>query len=197
MQFHPQFLFTTQFINMSSQEVSTNNHGREDVPQRNEIVVDEEGSQNILEAVEEPPTKRSKIDKIPKTVALEVLDGLREADNQMISTVKEALKNFECGYRQIRKNCVEEAIKKIEEAAEEPPTKRSKIVEETLQMKDDEINLLRKKLANYRFQITDYARERREMLKYIDEAESVIKTTESYQTSVIMVLRKFLLREHS
>ena len=186
MQFHPQFLFTTQFINMPSQEVSTNNHGREDVPQRNEIVVDEEGSQNISEAVEEPPTKRSKIDKIPKTVVLEVLDRLREADNQMISTVKEALKNFEYGYHQIRKNCVEEAIKKIEEAAEE-----------TLQMKDDEINLLRKKLANYRLRITDYARERREMLKYIDEAESVIKTTESYQTSVIMVLRKFLLREHS
>ena len=69
--------------------------------------------------------------------------------------------------------------------------------EETLQMKDVEINLLRKKLANYRLRITDYARERREMLKYIDEAESVIKTTESYQTSVIMVLRKFLLREHS
>ena len=186
MQFHSQFLFTTQFINMPSQEVSTNNHGREDVPQRNEIVVDEEGGQDISEAVEEPPAKRSKIDKIPKTVVLEVLDRLREADNQMISTVKEALKNFEYGYHQIRKNCVEEAIKKIEEAAEE-----------TLQMKDDEINLLRKKLANYRLRITDYARERREMLKYIDEAESVIKTTESYQTSVIMVLRKFLLREHS
>ena len=139
MQFHPQFLFTTQFINMPSQEVSTNNHGREDVPQRNEIVVDEEGSQNISEAVEEPPTKRSKIDKIPKTVVLEALDGLREADERLLS-----------------------------------------LYEETLQMKDDEINLLRK-------QITDYARERREMLKYIDEAESVIKTTESYQTSVIMV----------
>ena len=183
---------------MSSDEVSmegkffTSNHGGEDVTQLNE-----KGGQDILEAVEEPPAKRSKIDKIPKTVVLEVLDRLREADNQMISTVKEALKNFEYGYHQIRKNCVEEAIKKIEEAAEEPPTKRSKIVEETLQMKDDEINLLRKKLANYRLRITDYARERREMLKYIDEAESVIKTTESYQTSVIMVLRKFLLREHS
>ena len=186
MQFYPQFLFTTQFTNMSSQEVSTNNRGGEDVPQSNELMMDEEGSQDISEAVEEPPAKRSKIDKIPKTVVLEVLDRLREADNQMISTVKEALKNFEYGYHQIRKNCVEEAIKKIEEAAEE-----------TLQMKDDEINLLRKKLANYRLRITDYARERREMLKYIDEAESVIKTTESYQTSVIMVLRKFLLREHS
>ena len=171
---------------MSSDEVSmegkffTSNHGGEDVTQLNE-----KGGQDILEAVEEPPAKRSKIDKIPKTVVLEVLDRLREADNQMISTVKEALKNFEYGYHQIRKNCVEEAIKKIEEAAEE-----------TLQMKDDEINLLRKKLANYRLRITDYARERREMLKYIDEAESVIKTTESYQTSVIMVLRKFLLREY-
>ena len=119
---------------MSSQEVSTSNHGREDVPQHNEIVVDEEGGQNILEAVEEPPTKRSKIDKIPKTVVLEALDGLREADERLLS-----------------------------------------LYEETLQMKDDEINLL----------------------KYIDEAESVIKTIESYQTSVIMVLRKFLLREHS
>ena len=172
---------------MSSDEVSmegkffTSNHGGEDVTQLNE-----KGGQDILEAVEEPPAKRSKIDKIPKTVVLEVLDRLREADNQMISTVKEALKNFEYGYHQIRKNCVEEAIKKIEEAAEE-----------TLQMKDDEIILLRKKLANYRLRITDYARERREMLKYIDEAESVIKTIESYQTSVIMVLRKFLLREHS
>ena len=53
MQFHPQFLFTTQFINMPSQEVSiegkisTNNHGGVDVPQRNELVVDEEGSQKI------------------------------------------------------------------------------------------------------------------------------------------------------
>ena len=49
---------------MSTQEVSTNNHGGEDVPQPNELVLDEEGSQNILEAVEEPPTKRSKIDKV-------------------------------------------------------------------------------------------------------------------------------------
>ena len=114
---------------MPSQEVSTNNHGREDVPQRNEIVVDEEGSQNISEAVEEPPTKRSKIDKIPKTVVLEALDGLREADERLLS-----------------------------------------LYEETLQMKDDEINLLRK-------QITDYARERREMLKYIDKAKSTIKTS--------------------
>ena len=113
---------------MPSQEVSTNNHGREDVPQRNEIVVDEEGSQNITEAVEEPPTKRSKIDKIPKTVVLEALDGLREADERLLS-----------------------------------------LYEETLQMKDDEINLLRK-------QITDYERERREMLKYIDKAKSTIKT---------------------
>ena len=62
-----------QFINMSTHEVSiegkisTNNHGGVDVPQRNELVVDEEGSQNISEAVEEPPSKRSKIDKIPKT----------------------------------------------------------------------------------------------------------------------------------
>ena len=88
-------------------------------------------------------------------MVLEALDGLREADERLLS-----------------------------------------LYEETLQMKDDEINLLRKKLANYRLQITDYARERREMLKYIDEAESVIKTIESYQTSVIMVLRKFLLREH-
>ena len=114
---------------MPSQEVSTNNHGREDVAQPNEIVVDEEGSQNISEAVEEPPTKRSKIDKIPKTVVLEALDGLREADERLLS-----------------------------------------LYEETLQMKDDEINLLRK-------QITDYARERREMLKYIDKAKSTIKTS--------------------
>ena len=111
---------------MSTQEVSTNNHGGEDVPQPNELVVDEEGSQNILEAVEEPPTKRSKIDKIPKTVVLEALDGLREADERLLS-----------------------------------------LYEETLQMKDDEINLLRK-------QITDY--ERRKMLKYIDKAKSTIKT---------------------
>ena len=52
---------------MSTHEVSmegkfsTNNHGGMDVPQRNELVVDEEGSQNILEAVGEPPAKRSKI----------------------------------------------------------------------------------------------------------------------------------------
>ena len=113
---------------MSSQEVSTNNRGEEDVPQPNELMVDEEGSQNILEAVEEPPTKRSKIDKIPKTVVLEALDGLREADERLLS-----------------------------------------LYEETLQMKDDEINLLRK-------QITDYERERRKMLKYIDKAKSTIKT---------------------
>ena len=117
---------------MSTHEVSmegkfsTNNHGGMDVPQRNELVVDEEGSQNILEAVEEPPTKRSKIDKIPKTVVLEALDGLREADERLLS-----------------------------------------LYEETLQMKDDEINLLRK-------QITDY--ERRKMLKYIDKAKSTVKT---------------------
>ena len=91
--------------------------------------MDEEGSQNISEAVEEPPTKRSKIDKIPKTVVLEALDELREADERLLS-----------------------------------------LYEETLQMKDDEINLLRK-------QITDYARERREMLKYIDKAKSTIKTS--------------------
>ena len=42
-----------QFINMSTHEVSiegkisTNNHGGVDVPQRNELVVDEEGSQKI------------------------------------------------------------------------------------------------------------------------------------------------------
>ena len=107
---------------MSSQEVSTNNRGGEDVPQPNELMVDEEGSQNILEAVEEPPTKRSKIDKIPKTVVLEALD------ERLLS-----------------------------------------LYEETLWMRDDEINLLRK-------QITDYARERREMLKYIDKAKSSIKT---------------------
>ena len=64
---------------MPSQEVSTNNHGREDVAQPNEIVVDEEGSQNILEAVGEPPAKRSKI-------------------------VEEALKNFfEFGVTKFRK----------------------------------------------------------------------------------------------
>ena len=116
---------------MSSQEVSTNNRGGEDVPQPNELMVDEEGSQNISEAVEEPPAKRSKIDKsyqIPKTVVLEVLDELREADERLLS-----------------------------------------LYEETLQMKDDEINLLRK-------QITDYERERRKMLKYIDKAKSTVKT---------------------
>ena len=107
---------------MSSQEVSTNNRGGEDVPQPNELMVDEEGSQNILEAVEEPPTKRSKIDKIPKTVVLEALG------ERLLSPY-----------------------------------------EETLQMKDDEINLLRK-------QITDYERERRKMLKYIDKAKSTAKT---------------------
>ena len=111
---------------MSTQEVSTNNHGGEDVPQPNELVLDEEGSQNILEAVEEPPTKRSKIDKIPKTVVLEALDGLREADERLLS-----------------------------------------LYEETLQMKDDEINLLRK-------QIKDYARERREMMKYINYIETLL-----------------------
>ena len=123
MQFHPQFLFTTQFINMCTHEVSV-----EDVPQPNELVLNEEGTQNILEAVEEPPTKRSKIDKIPKTVVLEALDELREADEWLLS-----------------------------------------LYEETLQMKDDEINLLRK-------QITDYERERRKMLKYIDKAKSTVKT---------------------
>ena len=96
MQFHPQFLFTTQFINMCTHEVSV-----EDVPQRNELVVDEGGSQDISEAVEEPPAKRSKI------------------------------------------------------------------VEETLQMKDVEINWLRK-------QIKDYARERREMMKYINYIETLL-----------------------
>ena len=52
---------------MSTHEVSV-----EDVPQRNELVVDEGGSQDISvpEAVEEPPAKTSKI-------------------------VEEALKNFE------------------------------------------------------------------------------------------------------
>ena len=116
---------------MSSQEVSTNNRGGEDVPQPNELMVDEEGSQNISEAVEEPPAKRSKIGKsyqIPKTVVLEALEWSIELDKRLLS-----------------------------------------LYEETLWMRDDEINLLRK-------QITDYARERREMLKYIDEAESVIKT---------------------
>ena len=48
----------------------------------------------------------------------------------------------------------------VEAAAGEPPTKRSKIVEETLQKKDAEINLLRK-------QITDYERERRNISKAI------------------------------
>ena len=113
---------------MSSQEVSTNNRGGEDVPQPNELMVDEEGSQNISEAVEEPPAKRSKIGKIPKTVVLEALEWSIELDEWLLS-----------------------------------------LYEETLWMRDDEINLLRK-------QITDYARERREMLEYIDEAESVIKT---------------------
>ena len=116
---------------MSSQEVSTNNRGGEDVPQPNELMMDEEGSQDISEAVEEPPAKRSKIDKryqIPKTVVLEALEWIGELDKRMLS-----------------------------------------LYEETLQMKDDEINLLRK-------QITDYARERREMLKYIDKAKSTIKT---------------------
>ena len=116
---------------MSSQEVSTNNRGGEDVPQPNELMVDEEGSQNISEAVEEPPAKRSKIGKsyqIPKTVVLEALEWSIELDKRLLS-----------------------------------------LYEETLWMRDDEINLLRK-------QITDYARERREMLKYIDEAKSTIKT---------------------
>ena len=75
---------------MSTQEVSTNNRGGEDVPQPNELMVDEEGSQNISEAVEEPPAKRSKIGKsyqIPKTVVLEVLDELREADERMLSAI--------------------------------------------------------------------------------------------------------------
>ena len=83
MQFYPQFLFTTQFTNMSSQEVSTNNRGGEDVPQSNELMMDEEGSQDISEAVEEPPAKRSKIDKsyqIAKTVVLEALEWSIELD---------------------------------------------------------------------------------------------------------------------
>ena len=63
---------------MSSQEVSTNNRGEGDVPQPNELMVDEEGSQNISEAVEEPPAKTSKI-------------------------VEEALKNFEYRCHKIRK----------------------------------------------------------------------------------------------
>ena len=108
---------------MCTHEVSV-----EDVPQPNELVLNEEGTQNILEAVEEPPTKRSKIDKIPKTVVLEALEWSIELDKRLLS-----------------------------------------LYEETLWMRDDEINLLRK-------QITDYARERREMLKYIDEAKSTIKT---------------------
>ena len=58
-------------------------------------------------------------------------------------------------------------MKKNEEAAEEPPAKRSKIVEETLQMKDVEINLLRK-------QIKDYARERREIMMYINYIETLL-----------------------
>ena len=83
MQFYPQFLFTTQFTNMSSQEVSTNNRGGEDVPQSNELMMDEEGSQDISEAVEEPPAKRSKIGKsyqIAKTVVLEALEWSIELD---------------------------------------------------------------------------------------------------------------------
>ena len=40
---------------------STNNHNGVDVSQRNELVVDEEGSQNILEAVREPPAKDLKL----------------------------------------------------------------------------------------------------------------------------------------
>ena len=60
---------------MCTHEVSV-----EDVPQRNELVVDEGGSQDISvpEAVEEPPAKTSKI-------------------------VEEALKNFKYGYHKIRK----------------------------------------------------------------------------------------------
>ena len=124
MQFHPQFLIVSQFINMSSHEV----------PQPNEPVVDEK----------EPPAKTSKIVE-------EALKMIVEADNQMISAVMAVLKNFEYKGRQIQKNCVEEALKKIEEAAEEPPTKRSKIVEETLQKKDVEINLLRKQITDCYF----------------------------------------------
>ena len=41
---------------MCTHEVSV-----EDVPQPNELVLNEEGTQNILEAVEEPPAKTSKI----------------------------------------------------------------------------------------------------------------------------------------
>ena len=93
-------LTATQFksnlltINMSSQEVSTNNHGWEDVPQPNELV---EGGQDL--------------------------------------SVPEA-------------------------------------VEETLQKKDVEINLLRK-------QITEYERERREMLKGFNLARFVSGATDS------------------
>ena len=87
-------------------------------------------------------------------------------------------------------------MKKIEEAVEEPPAKTSKIVEEALKnfkygyhkirkivlrkqlrnhqqkdlkllRKDVEINWLRK-------QIKDYARERREMMKYINYIETLL-----------------------
>ena len=85
-----QFKSNLLTINMSSQEVSTNNHGWEDVPQPNELVG---GGQDL--------------------------------------SVPEA-------------------------------------VEETLQKKDVEINLLRK-------QITEYERERREMLKGFNLARFVIK----------------------
>ena len=46
-------------------------------------MVDEEGGQDISEAVEEPPAKRSKIDKsyqIAKTVVLEALEWSIELD---------------------------------------------------------------------------------------------------------------------
>ena len=83
MQFYPQFLIVSQLTNMSSQEVSTNNRGGEDVPQPNELMMDEEGGQDISEAVEEPPAKRSKIDKsyqIAKTLVLEALEWSIELD---------------------------------------------------------------------------------------------------------------------
>ena len=89
MQFHPQFLFTTQFINMSTHKVSmegkfsTSNHGEEDVTQPNE-----KGGQDISEAVEEPPAKRSKIDKsyqIAKTLVLEALEWSIELDKGLLS----------------------------------------------------------------------------------------------------------------
>ena len=132
----------------------------QEVPQPNELV---EGGQDI--SVEEPPAKTSKI--VEEALKNFEYKGrhiqkncVEEACNQMTCIVKGALKNFEYACHQIRKNCVEETLEEIEEAAEEPPTKRSKIVEETLQKKDAEINLLRK-------QITDYERERRNISKAI------------------------------